>query len=388
MKKTLLLAMLSMGMLTANAQVTDAGNKFTDNWSVGLNVGGVTTIHTGYAFWKHMRPVFGIQIGKELTPSFGFTVEGNASVNTSPSKTAFDATNVSLLGRVNLMNLFGGYLGTPRLFELEAVAGVGWMHYYHAGPDTSEPYGYDTDAWSSKFGLNLNFNLGEKKAWTVQVKPAVIYNLNGIGYESNRGRYSPGQLSRNSANFELTAGFVYHFKNSNGTHSFVKVKPYDQAEVDALNSQINALRSEAGQKDNELNKLRNENRQLQRDLNDCRNKKAEPAPAPAVSAEAVVSFQQGKSTVMSTQMANIERIATYMKENPNTKVVITGYASPEGSKSFNQRLSQKRADAVKKILVQKYDIDASRITAEGKGVGSVFSTPAWNRVSICTVNAK
>ena len=91
---------------------------------------------------------------------------------------------------------------------------------------------------------------------------------------------------------------------------------------------------------------------------------------------------------MSTQMANIERIATYMKENPNTKVVITGYASPEGSKSFNQRLSQKRADAVKKILVQKYDIDASRITAEGKGVGSVFSTPAWNRVSICTVNAK
>ena len=31
MKKTLLLAVLSAGMLTANAQVTDAGTKFTDN---------------------------------------------------------------------------------------------------------------------------------------------------------------------------------------------------------------------------------------------------------------------------------------------------------------------------------------------------------------------
>ena len=88
---------------------------------------------------------------------------------------------------------------------------------------------------------------------------------------------------------------------------------------------------------------------------------------------------------MSTQMASIERIATYMKNNPDTKVVITGYASPEGSKSWNKRLSQKRADAVKKILVKKYDIDASRITAEGKGVGSIFSSPSWNRVSICTV---
>ncbi len=385
MKKTLLLAVLSAGMLTANAQTTDAGSKFTDNWSVGLNVGGVTTMNAHYAFWKHMRPVVGIQINKDFTPTLGMTVEGNASINTSESPTAFDASNVSLLGRVNLMNLFAGYKGSPRLFEIEAVGGFGWLHYYAHGTPIV-PANYDTDAWTMKLGLNLDFNVGEKKAWTIQVKPAVIYNLSGIGYESNRGIHSPGSLSANSGMFELTAGVVYHFKNSNGTHSFVNIKPYDQAEVDALNSQINSLRSEVNQKDNELNNLQNENRQLQRDLNDCRNKKVE-VPV-ATGAEAVVSFQQGKSNVMSTQMASIERIATYMKNNPNTKVVITGYASPEGSKSFNQRLSQKRADAVKKILVKKYDIDASRITSEGKGVGSIFSAPSWNRVSICTVSAQ
>ena len=385
MKRFYLAIMLSAGALTMNAQTTVQGSKFTDNWSVGINAGGVTTIHTGYAFWKHMRPVFGIQIGKQFTPALGMTLEGNASVNTSPSKTAFDASNISLLGRVNLMNLFAGYKGQPRLFEMEAVGGLGWLHYYNSGPSAWP--GYDSDAWSAKFGLNFNFNVGEKKAWTIQVKPAVIYNISGIGYESNRGASHPGQLSRNSASVELAAGIIYHFKNSNGTHSFVTVRPYDQAEVDELNSRINSLRSEVGQKEGELNNLRNENRQLQRDLNDCRNKKVQTTTT-AASTEAVVAFNQGKSKVMSTQMAGIERIATYMKNNPLDRVFITGYASPEGSASFNQKLSEKRAKAVKDILVKKYNIDSSRIVTEGKGVGSIFSSPSWNRVSICTVNAK
>ncbi len=384
-KKLPIIAILGMSAMAMSAQTTVQGSKFTDNWSVGINAGGVTTLHTGYAFWKHMRPVFGIQIGKEFTPTLGMTIEANSSINTTPSKTAFDVTNISLLGRVNLMNLFAGYKGTPRLFEMEALGGVGYMLYHNSGPSAWP--GYSTSAWSSKFGLNFNFNVGEKKAWTIQVKPAVIYNLNGIGYESNRGRYNPGQLSRNSASFELTAGIVYHFKNSNGTHSFVKVKPYDQAEVDELNARINTLRTDVDQKNNELDRLRNENSQLRHDLNDCRNKKT-AAPSSSSSAEAVVSFNQGKSTVASTQMAGIERVAKYMQSNPNTKAVIVGYASPEGSASFNQRLSEKRAKAVKDILVKKYNIDGNRITTEGKGVGSIFSSPSWNRVSICTVNAK
>ena len=142
---------------------------------------------------------------------------------------------------------------------MEAVGGFGWLHYYGHGWDYY-PANYDTDAWTMKLGLNFDFNVGEKKAWTIQLKPAVIYNLSGIGYESNRGVMNPGSLSRNSAMFELTAGVVYHFKNSNGTHSFANIRPYDQAEVDALNSQINALRSEVGQKNDELNRLQGENR--------------------------------------------------------------------------------------------------------------------------------
>ena len=64
---------------------------------------------------------------------------------------------------------------------------------------------------------------------------------------------------------------------------------------------------------------------------------------------------------------------------------LIGYASPEGSAEVNARIAAARAEAVKTILVNKYKINASRITAEGQGVGDMFTEPDWNRVSICTI---
>ena len=40
---------------------------------------------------------------------------------------------------------------------------------------------------------------------------------------------------------------------------------------------------------------------------------------------------------------------------------------------------------MKGILINKYHISASRIKAEGQGVGNMFSENDWNRVSICTI---
>ena len=76
----------------------------------------------------------------------------------------------------------------------------------------------------------------------------------------------------------------------------------------------------------------------------------------------------------------------YLKNNPNANITINGYASPEGTEEYNQALSQRRADAVKNILVNKYGIAATRINAIGHGVGAIFSEPAWNRVGICTID--
>ena len=101
-----------------------------------------------------------------------------------------------------------------------------------------------------------------------------------------------------------------------------------------------------------------------------------------------VTFRQGKSVVDPSQMPNVERVATYLANHKEATVVIKGYASPEGSLEFNEKLAAARANAVKTILVKRYRIAASRITAEGQGIGNMFSEPDWNRVSICTLDQK
>ena len=102
--------------------------------------------------------------------------------------------------------------------------------------------------------------------------------------------------------------------------------------------------------------------------------------------ESVITFRQGRTTIESSQLPNVERIATYLRNHKEASVVIKGYASPEGSAEVNARIANQRAEAVKKMLVSKYRIAESRISAEGQGVGNMFDEPDWNRVSICTIN--
>ena len=98
-----------------------------------------------------------------------------------------------------------------------------------------------------------------------------------------------------------------------------------------------------------------------------------------------IFFKVGSSNITADQKPNVEMIAAYMNNHPKSKVVIKGYASPEGNEEFNIRLAQKRAESVKDALIKRYKIAADRITAEGEGIGHMFSEESWNRVSICTL---
>lgn len=379
MKKIVIFAVLCMVTWTANAQNLISGTKFTDNWSIGINGGGITPL-THSAFFKNMRPTVGVELDKQLTPVFGLGFEGMWAINATPSRTAFDFSNVSALAKVNLNNLFGGYRGAPRVFEIEAVTGAGWLHYYVNGNG-------DANFISTKLGLNFNFNLGSAKAWTIAVKPALVYNLEGDNHVG-------GYYNANIAAVELTAGLIYHFKGSNGKHHMTLAKPYNQMEVDGLNAKINELRTQLQGEEDKVNTANQTIEELQTALNDCRNKKpvvqtvtnTVTNTVTTQTLESVVTFRQGKTTIDASQLPNVERIATYMNNHPTSKVTIKGYASPEGSAEINAKIAQQRADAVKEMLIKKYRIAASRIDAEGQGVGDMFSEPDWNRVSICTLD--
>lgn len=365
--------------LTASAQKTVQGFGFFDNWSFGIVGGGISpTTHSD--FIKDMRATYGVELTKQITPVFGLGLQFTAANNVSESYTAIDASNLSLLGKFNLSNAFFGYKGEPRLFEVEAVAGVGWGHHYY--PVRMQKY--DDNYLTSKYGLNFNFNVGELKAWTLSLKPAIVYNMN-----TENNRVSPSYNVNQSA-IEIMAGVTYHFKNrNNGKHYMTLLKAYDQAEVDGLNAKINDLRTQVNDKDAELAKQNAAIRDLQQQLNDCRNKKPVVETLTVTkstnSLEQTVTFRQGKSVVDASQLPNVERVATFLRNHKDAKVSIKGYASPEGSAEVNARIAKARAEAVKTILMKKYKIDASRISAEGQGVGNMFSEPDWNRVSICTI---
>lgn len=69
--------LLGMGIMNAYSQTLIDGNKFFDNWSVGVSGGGLTPFSHGN-FLKDMRPVVGLELSKQVTPGFGLGVEGMA----------------------------------------------------------------------------------------------------------------------------------------------------------------------------------------------------------------------------------------------------------------------------------------------------------------------
>ena len=373
MKKMILLSVFALGALSINAQ-TEAvlrGGDFWDNWYVGGRVGGTMNM-SGTGFFKSARPAFGLAVGKQWTPIFATEIQGLGYVNTSNSRTMFDASDISLLGTMNLMNLFGEYEGIPRTFEIETLAGIGWLHHYINGAE-------DTNDMSARVGLNLNFNLGESKAWTFSLRPAVAFNLTGQFPEKKVN------FDKDDARFELLAGLTYHFMGGNGAHYFTMVPVTDPLVVTAMNEEINDLRELVSVKNVELVGIADELMAAQEQLEVYRSQASASGTDSLNMIETVVAFRFNKSAVDVSQMPSIERVAAYMNENPNVNITINGYASPEGNEGYNMKLSQQRADAVKNMLVDKYGISPSRIAALGHGVGDIFSEPAWNRVGICII---
>ena len=277
MRKTILLSVFALSALTINAQTAEVeGGGFWDNWSMGIQ-GGATMKMSGTGFFKSARPAFGLTIGKQWTPILGMDIQGMGYVNTTNSSTMIDASDVSLITRMNLMNLFAGYEGMPRPFEIETVTGLGWLHHYMNG-------GGDTDDMSARVGLNFNFNLGEDAAWTFGIKPAVVFNLTGE-YPSKKMAFN-----RKHSNMEILFGLTYHFADSDGNRHFALVNAVDPMALAAMNEEINDLREVVVAKDVELVGLADELLMVQNQLNEARNKKVEASGETINIVDSVLAF--------------------------------------------------------------------------------------------------
>jgi outer membrane protein OmpA-like peptidoglycan-associated protein len=385
MKKLFLMLAAGFMAVSANAQNTAiTANKAGDNWYMGVNV-GVATPQQKFGdngFFKGFAPKLGVRVGKNFTTVFGLALDADAyilsksdSKSLMGNKTIVNSTNVSLLGTFNLSNLFAGYQGEPRAFEVVALGGFGWGHFF-GGADRA-------NALTSKVALDFTFNLGANKAWQLYIEPAVVYTLQN--WVSGFSIIDDMKYDSRTALFQLSAGFNYKFGNSNGTHNFVKAQLRDQAEIDGLNAKINELRADNNAKDGQLSAKDQQIADLKKKLADC---EARPQTAAVVEKtenvlQPHVIFRQGKSTIDPAQYASIEMVAKYMKNHKDAKVKVQGYASPEGKAEFNQKLSEKRAEVVKNALVKRYKIAADRITIEGLGATDKLSSENdFNRVAM------
>ena len=79
-----------------------------------------------------------------------------------------------------------------------------------------------------------------------------------------------------------------------------------------------------------------------------------------------VMFDTGRSDLKSGGARKIEQLAQFLTEHPDRRVQIDGFTDSVGSDSYNEELSQRRADAVKAALVSR-GVDPGRIGTEGYG---------------------
>jgi OOP family OmpA-OmpF porin len=79
-----------------------------------------------------------------------------------------------------------------------------------------------------------------------------------------------------------------------------------------------------------------------------------------------VLFATNKATIVDNAFVDILKVAEFMRDYPDVVVTIEGHTDDRASIEHNQKLSQRRAEAVRKELI-RFGADAQKIIAIGYG---------------------
>ena len=88
-----------------------------------------------------------------------------------------------------------------------------------------------------------------------------------------------------------------------------------------------------------------------------------------------VLFRSGEANLLSSAKVKLDQVATALLAVPARNLIVEGHTDSQGSESYNQGLSQRRADAVRDYLVQR-GYPRERIQARGMGKGSPIADNA------------
>ena len=428
---------------TNGSKVQNAVSKrFANNWEVGLSLG--PTFYMGeydykanfFDWWtipavdltitKWASPVLGLSFGFSYHPYKGLSPIGDdeCTFYSDSDKQYKDLAYVTstggylsfnIYGSVSLSNLVYGDYDPSRSFNLVAFMGAGLMT------------AVQTDV--TQFGAAMQ--LGLRNQWMLGKRWSIDATLMGsLIAEEFDGKYWSNHAQRNNSeadNFPLDGAFTamlgvsYRFgfdKSDPTAYTWVPVTTVVEQNTDeiAKNIREDVMREMAykNSKNNEnLDKVAaaacGAGVDVERLTGDselaaraCANAPKyvdyitqKPAPGPTPSPKVVkvptkfwvpIQFGIDKWNITNYEEVSVIAAADAIKDMPdNVKIAVTGYADMQtASKDYNQALSERRANAVADMLVNKYGVSRDRLVVSAKGgVENMWLND--NKVSRCVV---
>jgi len=83
-----------------------------------------------------------------------------------------------------------------------------------------------------------------------------------------------------------------------------------------------------------------------------------------------ITFDFDKADIKPESKAQLDQIGRLMSNHADLKLAITGHTDNQGAADYNQKLSQRRAEAIVAALVGTYAVMPNRLSAQGMGAAS------------------
>ena len=380
MKKTIMSLLLFLGVLSASAQAEQKGTTeyvFQPHWYITLQGGGQYTLGEG-KFSDLLSPTAQIGVGYNFSKVFGLRLAVNAWQSKGviklddndiaagleyEGKWKWNYVAPSLEFTFNLSNIVCNY-NPKRLLNVYALIGGGANIAFkndEAQDVEREIAAYQNANWVYDNSQNMRYLWDGTKVRPFG-KAGLLFDFRvsdkvSINIEGNANTLSDKYNSKKAGNWDWYFNALAGVKINLGKTYTTKFTPDPEPEIRYVEKVVEKVVEVPA--------------------------KVEVKPIEKMRRD--IFFTINSFKVRETEAEKIKDIADYLKQNPNAKVEVTGYADAgTGNNRINDRLAKQRADVVVKALINEYNISADRISFDSKGSRvQPFAENDLNRVTIC-----
>jgi outer membrane protein OmpA-like peptidoglycan-associated protein len=264
---------------------------------------------------------------------------------------------------MNISNLMRGYYKDDNLIDIIPFAGIGAIYAFDNGNTTPRFYHF-----AAKLGLRVNFNVS--KSIAIYLEPTALvtdHEFDGyVGESMGEGVVSLG------------LGVQYTFNRK-----FTNIALLTADEIDRLNRKINEQRYLI---ENHQTILERQQDLLDK-LEQCCDEDQQKAPVSQIIDNSClpdyVRFALNSHGLEASELRKIRDVAEYLKRNPDSKLLLIGYADRQtGNPRINLTLSQQRVEVVLAEF-KREGLDAGRFITEWRGDREQpFPPNEWNRAVV------